>query len=356
METLAKRLIDRNAVESLEAIEGLCLQFLVNDWASFAKWVAIGVRKCKDLEQEHSSEFIWMYFDYSFRALENNANLLKLSGGLTAISSPVLDLDLVQLEGEPYAPIPVGSYFYALYHLDRVMTRIKVLTILQHSNSDLEVANALRLRILESCNLLFDENSNAAGGIRSSAKKVKESCSRPFESLPDVRDWNELASSVGVIPPSIKKLRKVLPKNAELENQGVYQLLLQGIHDATVAGEGSNATKILHLLGAVSAWHRDEIKGSLEHLNAIEKDTSRDDVVMRIKLLYIYAKVYAKMIAMHPLGSPERQANKKLMCETMATIFRLIKEDPSLEDQVKDDEALLPMGRRLRMVFNVGHG
>jgi hypothetical protein len=101
----------------------------------------------------------------------------------------------------------------------------------------------------------------------------------------------------------------------------------------------------------MSAWHRDDLEGAMEHLRTAEKLISPEEMVMKTILWYSYTKVYSKKVGAWPLGSSERQEEKKNLSEAMAQVMRMIEVDPGLEEQVKDDPALLDLGRRLRMVF-----
>jgi hypothetical protein len=167
--------------------------------------------------------------------------------------------------------------------------------------------------------------------------------------MPDMMQVYPLATLLSPLSPSaIGLLRDAGSANLGLEK--TYERIVQAINEQE-GHDPAHVAKVLHFFGAMSAWHRDDTDGALEHLRAAEKAISPADMQLKMILWYLYAKVYAKIVAALPLGGWERGEMKKKSYEALAQIFRMIEIDPRLEEQISGDESL-GLGRRLRLIFD----
>ncbi|EWY79350.1 hypothetical protein FOYG_17485 [Fusarium oxysporum NRRL 32931] len=350
LESLSSRFGERNDLAQLEAIEGLCNLLAPNDTASFTSWVSLGLERSKALEKNNSSHPSWLYFDFAFRFLCNSTHLIQERRGLTREWNPgPLNADLVDLQSEPFAPIPRGNEYYTPYHLGRLAASIKTLLGANISRCPLVIINKLRSDIVRSCDILLDDNTTP-GVLRKQSRKIRKFFSVEFESMPDMMQVYSLVLPVFSTSPTVLDLLRDLG-TADLETQSTYDQIVEAIGKYE-KGSDINTSGFLHLAGAMSAWNRDDLEGAMEHLRAAKRTVPDEDKIMTINLWYLYAKVYSKAVSTAPLGSREREQEKRKLCEAIAQIMRLIELNPELEVQVRDDPALLNLGRRLKMLFD----
>ncbi|CAM1506010.1 Fc.00g116470.m01.CDS01, partial [Cosmosporella sp. VM-42] len=349
-ETLSSRFSERNDPAQLEAIEGICMLFIQNDWAAFDKWTSLGLQRVAALKPDHGSEPSWFYFDFTFRYFSNAIALTQASRGFTRNCNPrPLNAQLVELETEPYAPIPRTSEYYTPYHVSRLSTHIKAFIGANISSTPIQMVNTIRSRIVESCDILLGDVT-AAGNLRQNAVRIRKFFAKKFDTVPDMKQVYSLVSCISPISPTMMNLLREAG-TADLGLERTYGQVVQAL-EAQEGVDGAISAKLLHMFGAMSAWHRDDLDGAIEHLRAAERQISPNDMAMKMNLWYLYSKVYAKMVAALPMGSSERQEMKKKLCEALAQILRMIEINSGLEELVKDDEALLDMSRRWRMIFD----
>ncbi|KAF2001407.1 hypothetical protein P154DRAFT_521788, partial [Amniculicola lignicola CBS 123094] len=348
LEYFGTRCDEHDNFAQLKAIEGLCNLLIQNDYDAFTKWTSFGLERVKALPPAHFFQPSWMYFDFAFRRF--NEVCLRRSGRCFTrnCNSRPLDTQLVDSQSEPCAPIPQNSEYYTPYHVARLDQHMRAVVKAIESYAPLEIVNTIRSHIVASCELLLDDMTTA-GDVRKDAHKIRKFFARDFETMPDVIEAYSLLSLICPFSPTLMRfLRNVT--TADIGSEKTYGGIIQGL-EGQEGNVSANEATLLHTLGAVSALERNDLDGAMEHVRALELLISAEESAMKMKVAFLYAKIYSKKIVALPLGSEERRGMNKKLCEMMAQVLRMIEVSPGLEEQIEDNGALLELGKRVKMIF-----